>query len=278
MSLYIASLNSGSNGNCYYIGNEDEAIFVDAGLPCREIERRMLRLGLSIKKIKAIFISHEHTDHISGVEVLSKKYQLPVYITEPTLENSSMKIDKHLAVPFSPHQAIIIGALSIVPFPKQHDANDPHSFTIAGNGVTIGVFTDIGTCCSHVNTYFGKCNAAFLEANYDEQMLMDGKYPWHLKNRIHGSKGHLSNMQSLSLFTGCKSPFMTHLLLAHLSKDNNNPELVYDLFKENAGNTEIIIASRYKESAVYHIQSKDANNTKTNYLQEVKGCFQLSLF
>ncbi len=278
MSLYIASLNSGSNGNCYYIGNEDEAVFVDVGISCKEIEKRMLRLGLSIKKIKAVFISHEHTDHILGLEVFSKKYELPVYITEATLQYGNIRLEKHLTFSFRPHEAVTIGALSIMPFPKQHDANDPHSFTITGNGVTIGVFTDIGACCSHVNNYFSKCNAAFLEANYDEQMLMSGRYPWHLKNRIHGSKGHLSNTQALALFTRYRPSFMTHLLLSHLSKDNNRPELVENIFKENAGNTEIVVASRYKESAVFHIKNGKSSNHKIVRLKKEKNCSQLSLF
>src|SRR6266705_4688947 len=100
MSLFITSLNSGSNGNCYYIGNETEAILIDAGISCREIEKRMMRLGLSIQKVKAVFISHEHTDHISGLEVLTKKYRLPVYITHATHSDGSLKLDKHLIISF----------------------------------------------------------------------------------------------------------------------------------------------------------------------------------
>src|SRR5450631_777143 len=100
MSLFIASLNSGSNGNCYYVGNEHEAVLVDAGISCRETERRMLRLGLSMRKVKAIFVSHEHSDHINGIPVLSKKYRLPVYITQATLRNSGIRIDKLLIRPF----------------------------------------------------------------------------------------------------------------------------------------------------------------------------------
>jgi phosphoribosyl 1,2-cyclic phosphodiesterase len=104
MSLFIASLNSGSNGNCYYIGNESEAVLIDAGIACREIEKRMKRLKLPIRKIKAIFVSHEHSDHIKGIEVLSKKYQLPVYITTTTLFNSGIKIENHLVISFKAYQ------------------------------------------------------------------------------------------------------------------------------------------------------------------------------
>src|ERR1700710_2669625 len=116
MSLFITSLNSGNNGNCYYICNEHEAILVDAGISCRETERRMLRLGLSMNKVKAIFVSHEHSDHISGIPVLAKKYQLPVYITPQTQQNGGLQLDARLTVPFAAFQTISIGELHITAF------------------------------------------------------------------------------------------------------------------------------------------------------------------
>src|SRR5690606_10405037 len=143
MSLFISSLNSGSNGNCYYIGNEEEAVLVDAGISCRETEKRMIKLGLSMQKVKAIFVSHEHSDHIRGIAVLAKKYQLPVYITSKTLANSRISIADYLIKSFTPHQAVQIGNLHIAAFPKFHDAKDPHSFVISYNGINVGVFTDI---------------------------------------------------------------------------------------------------------------------------------------
>src|SRR5476651_2604834 len=130
MSLFIASLNSGSNGNCYYVGNEHEAVLVDAGISCRETERRMLRLGLSIRKVKAIFVSHEHSDHISGIAVLAKKYQLPVYITRLTLQKAGLILDENLVLPFSASQIIYIGGLQVTAFTKKHDDGDPHSFMV----------------------------------------------------------------------------------------------------------------------------------------------------
>src|SRR6266498_3260418 len=118
MSLFIASLNSGSNGNCYYIGNDNEAVLIDAGISCREIEKRMKRLGLLIEKVKAIFVSHEHSDHIFGIPVLSNKYRLPVYITSGTLKYSRLSIEKHLIIPFYAYEPVIIGQLSVNAFPK----------------------------------------------------------------------------------------------------------------------------------------------------------------
>src|SRR5579872_940458 len=113
MPVYITSLNSGSNGNCYYIGNDQEAILVDAGLSCRETEKRMRRLGLSLEKVKAVFVSHEHDDHIKGLPVLTKKYQLPVYITAGTLQNSSFPLEDHLVISFTAYTPVTIGSLTI---------------------------------------------------------------------------------------------------------------------------------------------------------------------
>jgi phosphoribosyl 1,2-cyclic phosphodiesterase len=254
MSLFITSLNSGSNGNCYYVGNSEEAVLIDAGISCLETEKRMLRLGLSMNTVKAIFISHEHTDHISGLATVAKKYQLPVYITTGTHFYSGIQLEASLIKPLLPYEPVAIGDLTVTAFPKLHDAAEPHSFVVHNSKVKVGVFTDIGKPCEHVIRNFKECHAAFLEANYDEVMLEQGSYPRHLKNRIRGGKGHLSNAQALLLFRMHRAPYMSHLLLAHLSKNNNHPQLVEDLFKQYAGNTTITVASRYKETPVYCIR------------------------
>jgi phosphoribosyl 1,2-cyclic phosphodiesterase len=254
MSLYITSLASGSNGNCYYIGNEHEAVLIDAGISCRETERRMSRLTLSMRKIRAIFISHEHTDHTRGSEVISRKYNIPVYITAATHRNSRLWIDPQLVKPFYTDDPVNIGGLSIHAFAKRHDASEPHSFTVTGNGTTVGVLTDIGTACEHVVRHLSQCHAAFLEANYDEKMLEEGRYPLFLKRRIRGDDGHLSNHQALELFTTHKPPFMSLLVLSHLSAQNNSPQLVYDLFSRHANGTRIVVASRYEETEVFSVE------------------------
>jgi phosphoribosyl 1,2-cyclic phosphodiesterase len=275
MSLYITSINSGSNGNCYYVGNDNEAVLVDAGFSCREIERRMMRCGLSMQKVKALFISHEHTDHIKGVDVIARKYKLPVYFTSATYKNCGFLLDPSLLCFFKPYESVTIGSLKVHAFPKQHDASDPHSFVIEGHGVRIGVFTDIGTVCAHVIQNFKLCHAVFLEANYDVKMLEEGRYPYSLKNRIRGDFGHLSNDQALWLFTEYKPLGMTHVFLSHLSKDNNCPVLVQDLFQQHAGKTTIGIASRYNEMPVYKIQATVTKNSKQ--VLKVPGR-QMSLF
>ena len=277
MSLFIASLNSGSNGNCYYIGNDKEAVLIDAGISCRETEKLMKRLGLSLSNVLAIFVSHEHTDHITGIPGLSKKYRLPVYITKNTLLSASIAVDKHLINSFNAHQPISIGGLSVTAFPKSHDAIDPHSFVVTGNDVTIGIFTDIGFSCQQITDHFSKCHAIFLEANYCEDMLNKGNYPYYLKNRISGDKGHLSNTQALELFLKHKGKHLTHLILSHLSKNNNSPELVNRMFNEKAGSIKIIVASRYEETALFCIE-KGSSPVKRSFNSAEAPNLQLTLF
>jgi len=277
MSLFITSLNSGSNGNCYYVGNDTEAVLIDAGISCREIEKRMKRLGLFIEKVKAVFVSHEHSDHIKGLPVLVKKYQLPVYITPLTMRRGGLIFDEHLLKSFIAHEAVSIGQLSIIPFPKFHDASDPYSFIVSGNHICVGVFTDIGAPCNHLKHYFNQCHAAFLEANYDEEMLEKGNYPFHLKKRIRGGLGHLSNKQALELFLSHRPHFMSHLLLSHLSKNNNSPELVQNLFNAYAENVRVVIASRYQETEVFHICTSEILEAIPVSHRHTKRPLQLSL-
>ncbi|ARS34537.1 MBL fold metallo-hydrolase [Pontibacter actiniarum] len=263
MQLYITSLNSGSNGNCYYVGNHREAILVDAGISCRETEKRMKRLGLSLARVKAIFISHEHSDHIRGIAVLAKKYNLPVYITLATLQNARLDLGDVQVIPFSADEPVQVGGLTVTAFVKRHDAADPHSFVVGYKGINVGVFTDIGAPCDNLIHHFQQCHAAFLEANYDEDLLERGRYPYYLKNRIRGGRGHLSNRQALALFAGYKPAFMSHLLLAHLSKDNNCPNLVRELFTAHADGTEITVASRFEETPVFRITGSFSRQAAT---------------
>lgn len=274
MALFVTSLNSGSNGNCYYIGNGTDAVLIDVGISCRETEKRMMQLGLSMKTVKAIFVSHEHTDHIKGVSTLANKYKLPVYITDATAMQGPGLI-RHLSQAFKAEVPVTIGELLVTAFVKEHDAADPHSFVINYNGINVGVFTDIGISCARVIKYFNKCNACFLEANYDENLLESGRYPLHLKNRIRGGQGHLSNTQALDLFTTHRSSVMSHLILSHLSKENNTPQLVQQLFTATAAGVEIIVASRYEPTPVYTITT---NDLQKQVLHKTIKPVQLGLF
>lgn len=253
MSLHVASLNSGSNANCYYIANDNEAVLVDAGLSCKETERRMKGAGLDMEKVRAIFISHEHNDHVSGLTSLSRKYKLPVYITDSTLHNCPTPVEMDNRLSFEHSKTVSIGSLNIIPFTKSHDANDPHSFVISCNGVNVGVLTDIGYACKQVLHFFAQCHAVFLESNYCPDMLAEGNYPYHLQRRISSDRGHLSNHQALELFQHYRSPFLKLLILSHLSKNNNRPELVNKMFSAIAGDTEIFVASRYEASPLFNV-------------------------
>lgn len=278
MSLQIASLNSGSNANCYYIGNKNEAVLIDAGLSCRETDKRLKRLGLDITLVKAIFISHEHADHIAGLPVLSKRYKLPVYITQNTLRNCNFEIGEDLIFSFIHNQRVSIGELSIMPFIKSHDANDPHSFIVSNKRVQVGVITDIGYACKHVIKHFKLCDAVFLESNYCEQMLENGSYPLHLKRRISSKKGHLSNDQALELFLKHKPDNLQLLILSHLSQNNNHPDIVNKLFTQHAGGVKVVIASRHKETELFNIESNPVLRPIKTFKKLKTNKAQLSLF
>ncbi|MCX8490293.1 MAG: MBL fold metallo-hydrolase [Cyclobacteriaceae bacterium] len=276
MSLQVASLNSGSNGNCYYIGNRSEAVLIDAGISCRETEQRMKQLELSMQKVKAICITHDHSDHINGLHKIVKKYKISMYITSATRKNQSLEWTESSAVNFIAYEPVQVGDLTVVALPKLHDANDPHSFIVSHAGVTVGVFTDSGRVCEHLTKGFQLCHAAFLESNYDDEMLEKGGYPQHLKNRIRGGVGHLSNKEALQLFLKHRPLFMSHLFLSHLSKNNNKSEIVEDLFSTIAGNTQVIVAPRTSTTDVYQIVATNGAVNSSQLIQRKDQ--QLSLF
>jgi phosphoribosyl 1,2-cyclic phosphodiesterase len=278
MPLHIASLNSGSNGNCYYVGNDREAVLIDAGISCRETEKRLKRLGLSMGNIKAIFVSHEHSDHISGIPMLAKKYALPVYITPITLMNCGFELQQNQVRCFRANQPVAIGDLLITGFRKRHDASEPHSFVVCDGEVKVGVFTDIGAACDQLTYHFTQCHAAFLESNYDEDMLRNGGYPYHLKKRISGGYGHLSNKQALDFYTSHKPAHMSWLILAHLSKNNNCPNLVKELFSAHNLGAEVLVASRFEETPLLTIAAPTYTSTTTTGKRKVVKPMQIAMF
>jgi phosphoribosyl 1,2-cyclic phosphodiesterase len=256
------------------VGNENEGILIDAGISCRETERRLKRLGLSIKSIRAIFITHEHADHISGLPKLVKRHYLPVYMTALTKGNMRGGWAEIRATTFKSYEPITVGSLLVTPIPKFHDAVDPHSFVVTHKNVNVGVFTDTGRHCENLVKSFQQCHAAFLESNYDDVMLETGGYPQHLKDRIRKGFGHLSNKEALQLFMNHRPVYMSHLILSHLSANNNKPEIVDELFSNAAGETKIIVASRRKETGLYQITG-DHRAVISSHQKEMT---QLSLF
>lgn len=261
MALYYASINSGSNGNAYYVGNARHAVLIDAGLACRTMEARLQELGLDVKKLRAIFISHEHSDHIRGVNVFAKKHALPVYISGGSYRGSSIQLPTSQLHIIKGEGSIGIADLQIHFFSKSHDAQEPHSFTISHLHTTVGVFTDIGQPCKQVQVHFHQCHAAFLESNYDEDMLQNGSYPFVLKKRISSAIGHLSNTQALELFLHHASPGLQHLVLSHLSKENNSPAAAAATFAPHSHRTKITVASRERASELFFVSATHLQKT-----------------
>lgn len=219
-------------------------------------------------------------DHICGVPGLSKKYQIPVYITPGTLRATNIPLEPRLTYGFNTAEPVILGRLKVQAFVKYHDASDPHSFVIAQDDCRVGVFTDLGKVCDNLLRHFSTCHAAFLESNYCEEMLARGSYPYHLKKRITGGLGHLSNRQALELVTTHAGP-LQYLVLSHLSKNNNDPQLVERLFREHVSGSQVVVASRYGESPVFRVTPTvlPQRNVRTNTGKKSPNVTrQLSLF
>lgn len=253
MGVKICALASGSNGNCYYIGDHEDSILIDAGINCKQIINRMKQRGLDPGKIRAIFITHEHNDHVCGARVLSKKLDIPVYMTQGTY-NSLYLTNKPEAVRFiDANQPLFFPPFVIYPVAKQHDAAEPTSFRVEIQETNIGVFTDIGEACDRVKKQLGLCEVLFLEANYDEKMLWSGAYPYHLKQRVASDVGHLSNAQAAQLLESYGGPTLKWVLLSHLSGDNNTPTMAFEAVKHLSERFNILLTSRKEAGEVIEI-------------------------
>jgi len=251
--IEMCALASGSNGNCYYIGNQHDAILVDAGISTRQLMLRFRQVGLDPVKVKALFISHEHSDHARGMQVLSKKLGISVYMTSATYYALPRPFRPDYIKFFQPGETVQIGSMSIHTFLKNHDAANPCSFRIEHDGKSVGVLTDIGEPCSNVTDHVSKCHALFLESNYDEKMLMEGSYPWHLKTRVASAKGHLSNLQALQLVQEHAGPSLECIFLSHLSKENNTPEIAMAAFNPVKDKIKIRLTHRHQPAEVYSL-------------------------
>jgi len=251
--IEICALASGSNGNCYYIGDKDDAILIDAGINCKQILNRMKAKGLDPRNIRAIFITHEHNDHVCGARVLSKKLDIPVYMTKGTY-HALYITNRPDAVRFiDPVQPVMLIPFIIHPIMKNHDAKEPTSFRVELQGINVGVFTDIGLPCVNVIAHMQHCHALFLETNYDEKMLWEGSYPIHLKQRVASDVGHLSNLQAVNLLTEHAGSDLKWVLLSHLSGENNTPQIAYDALKHLEDRFHIVLTSRKEPGEVIEI-------------------------
>jgi phosphoribosyl 1,2-cyclic phosphodiesterase len=223
--LQVCVLASGSKGNAIYVSDDRTAILVDAGLSGIEIERRMQAACIDVRSLKAILVSHEHSDHIRGVGILARRYRLPVYITSETATAAAQSLGRIDRMQhFEIGRSFAIDDLAIHPFATSHDASDPAGFTISQNGRKIGIATDLGIATAMVKQHLQACSLVVLEANHDPTMLTEGPYPWPLKQRIKSRSGHLSNQDSGDLLAQLKHDGLSHVILAHLSETNNTPE------------------------------------------------------
>jgi len=252
--VQICAIASGSNGNCYYIGNEKEAVLIDAGISRRQILKRMKMKRLDIRKVKAVFITHEHSDHMRGVRVLADTHNMPVYFTGDTFRNTREQHRPGSVKLFEAGESVEIGGLKVHSFSKNHDAADPVSFRVCADGVSVGVFTDIGTPCDNVKEHLNNCDVAFLETNYDDDMLWDGPYPYPLKVRVTSDMGHMSNDQAVELVNSLTGSRLKHIFLSHISADNNRVEFALDAFREIGKDINVIATSRYAPTDVLELQ------------------------
>ena len=251
--LEICAIASGSNGNCYYIGNEKDAVLIDAGISCKQIVQRMKDRNLNPLKVKAVFITHEHNDHISGARVFGNRLQVPIYLTSKTWYGAYKNMRPDVPKFFNQGDTINVGDFTIHSFSKNHDASEPCSFRVHHNGKNIGVFTDIGEACENVTQHLQMCDGLFLESNYDEKMLWEGRYPYFLKQRVASSVGHLSNKQAFDLLETHAGEHLKCVFLSHLSKENNTLEIAYVSMHPLTSRFEVKLTSRYEAGEVYRL-------------------------
>lgn len=223
--LSVCVLASGSKGNAIFISDGSSSILIDAGLSGIEIERRLKSRGLSPENLDAILVSHEHADHIHGVGVLSRRFDLPVYISGKTEKAAASHLgDIRDVRNFECGSTFMIENLTIHPFSLSHDAEDAAGFTVKLDSKKIGIATDLGIATGMVKTHLKECALLILEANHDPIMLEKGPYPWPLKQRIKGRTGHLSNEATQILLQELQHDRLEHVILAHLSEINNTPQ------------------------------------------------------
>lgn len=268
--MRMKSLASGSSGNSIYVGSETTHLLVDAGISGKRIEEGLAQLELTCKDLDAILITHEHSDHIGGLGVLSRRYDIPIYTTRGTMDgiyegrNHKVvgEIDASLFQIIQPDERFTIKDISIQSVKISHDANEPVAFKFSYGSQKAAVMTDLGVYDDYILGNLQGLDAVFLEANHDVRMLQMGRYPYPLKQRILGKRGHLSNEASGRLLSQILHDHMKHVVLSHLSQENNLPELAYEAVRLEitASDTpyqgddfEIMVADRYQPSCLIRI-------------------------
>lgn len=222
--MRFASLGSGSRGNSTLVEWSEGTLLIDCGFSVKEAELRLQRLGKSAAELTAILVTHEHSDHIKGVAALSRRYNLPVYMTPGTYQSRDLGElpDLNLIHAYTP---FTLNGLLVTPVAVPHDAREPAQFVFEYAGLRLGILTDLGSITPHVETSYQACDAMVLEANHDPFMLASGQYPPSLKRRVGGQWGHLSNQQAAGFLQRLDTLRLQHLVVAHISQKNNSLEL-----------------------------------------------------
>lgn len=263
--MRLCSIASGSSGNCIYVGSDTTHLLVDVGISGKRTETGLKELGLKMQDIDGIFITHEHSDHIAGLGVLARKYGTPLYATNGTIQ-AIMKsqtvgsIPEELFHPVVADEKIVIKDVSCNPMRISHDAAEPVAYRFQHGKKRVGIVTDLGTYNDYTVESLKGMDALLLEANHDINMLQVGPYPYYLKQRILGDRGHLSNERAGQLLCSLIHDNLQAVMLGHLSKENNLPELAYEAVRvevtmEQGKNLEfpMYVASRSEVSRIINI-------------------------
>ncbi|WP_397456098.1 MBL fold metallo-hydrolase [Pseudomonas versuta] len=231
--MRFAVLGSGSQGNGTLIASDSTCVLVDCGFSLRETERRLVRLGISPHQLSAILVTHEHADHVHGVGLLSRRYNVPVYMSRGTQRGMRKPLEPAGFV--AGGETLQIGALTISVTLVAHDAQEPTQYVFSDGKRRFGLLTDLGSYCAGVLDSYSGLDALMIEANHCRDMLARGHYPAFLKQRVGGQEGHLNNHQAANLVAELGWQHLQHLVLAHLSSKNNLPQLARQCFVDTLG-------------------------------------------
>lgn len=225
----FCSFASGSSGNCYYVGWQEEGILVDVGISAKQLKMKLLQQDLTLNSIKAILVTHDHIDHVSGLEVLEKEHPIPIYAHSDCLQGlvegkATKNLDPSLFHEIDPLQPFNLMGIAIEAYPVMHDGRGAVGYHFNYEGHTLTIATDIGMLDKVVKEQILRSENIVIEANYDSEMLEKGKYPYHLKQRISGPFGHLSNEEMARFIVSAYHPGMKNIMLCHLSENNNTPQ------------------------------------------------------
>jgi phosphoribosyl 1,2-cyclic phosphodiesterase len=263
--MQITVLGSGSSGNCTLIETEKTAILVDAGLSCRQITQRLASIGRSVDNVAGIVVTHEHSDHVAGLTVLCKQREIPVYANRHTAENVRLDANGNGVVPriswrlFSNGSAFSIGDLTIESFSVPHDAQDPVGFVVHNSHSSLGIVTDLGHATRLVAERVKAVDALMVEANHDVRLLQEDTIrPWATKQRILSRHGHLCNEDAAQLVGEVMTDRLRQLVLAHLSRDCNRPEIAEGVFRQKlqqigAAHVALNTASQDQPTATFRV-------------------------